>query len=367
MAVYYNEWDKATAQWLRNLMTQGLIPDGVVDDRSITDVDPEDLKEFTQCHFFAGVAGWSRALRLVGWPDDRPVWTGSPPCQPYSVAGRLLGPDDPRHLSPVFLRLVRECRPPVLFGEQVANAISKHWLDHLCLNLEEKGYAIGAAVLPAAGVGAPHKRDRIFFGAYLLGDNAGQQWERCRDLGTAGRIEPSDDGNSGRVADDLGLGPLGRRVVEDSDAEDNGGQTTLGRLDTVESEGLCGTGGMVDSDSERLQGIGSDSHPEGQKGQDLRPAGLLSGAGDNFLPRTYSDNGFWSGADWIGCKDSRFRAVEPGTQPLANGVPGRVVRLRAYGNAIVPPLAAEFIIASAQAVLDMHRIRGSDLEEDLIG
>ena len=75
MTAYYNEINPYAAQWLRNLIDEGQIAPGVVDDRSIEDVRPSDLEGFEQCHFFAGIGGWSRALRLAGWPDDRPVWT----------------------------------------------------------------------------------------------------------------------------------------------------------------------------------------------------------------------------------------------------------------------------------------------------
>lgn len=87
MTAYYNEIDPFAANWLRNLSDAGLIAKGVVDERSIVDVTPADLVGFTQCHFFAGIGGWSYALRLAGWPDEREVWTGSCPCQPFSTAG----------------------------------------------------------------------------------------------------------------------------------------------------------------------------------------------------------------------------------------------------------------------------------------
>ena len=108
MTAYYNEWDKHSAAWLRELIKQGLITNGVVDERSITDVQASELAGFTQCHFFAGIGGWSYALRLSNWADNRPVWTASLPCQPFSVAGNQKGKEDERHLLPHFLELVNE-------------------------------------------------------------------------------------------------------------------------------------------------------------------------------------------------------------------------------------------------------------------
>ena len=74
---YYNENDPKAAAWLRELISRGLIAPGIVDERSILDVRSTDLSGYAQCHFFAGIGGWSYALRLAGWPDDRPVWTGT--------------------------------------------------------------------------------------------------------------------------------------------------------------------------------------------------------------------------------------------------------------------------------------------------
>ena len=170
---YYNEYDPFAAEWLRGLINYGLIPDGEVDERSITDVEAKDLEGFTQCHFFAGIGGWSRALELAGWGADRAVWTGSPPCQPFSSAGNQKGKDDLRHLWPVFFNLIRECRPPTIFGEQVASAIKFGWLDDLQADLEAEGYAAAAVVLPSGGIGAPHKRERLFFVADSLGQEGG--------------------------------------------------------------------------------------------------------------------------------------------------------------------------------------------------
>ena len=305
---YYNEWDKGAAAWLRELIKQGHIPFGVVDERSITEVKPEDLDGFTQCHFFAGIGGWPLALRLAGVPEDAPLWTGSPPCQPFSAAGKQLGQFDPRHLAPVFLDLISECHPPVLFGEQVAPAIAKSWMCDLQTHLEGENYAVGFAVLPACSVGAPHKRDRLFFGAH-------------------------------RLAHASGITDNKRREHAQHRRQDETEQTGVGRRDD----------GMGDADRERLQRERRDSDSQGRKGPDFRQAGLLDGAGAENNT-TYSHYGFWSGADWLGCRDGKFRPVEPGTFPLADGIPARVGRLRGYGNAIVPQVAAEFIKAFMGAV-----------------
>jgi DNA (cytosine-5)-methyltransferase 1 len=160
---YYNEIDKFAAAWLRKLIAAGHIAPGEVDERDIRDVTPGDLRGFTQCHFFAGIGVWSYALRLAGWPDDRPVWTGSCPCQPFSAAGAGAGFTDERHLWPSWHHLIRVCRPPVIFGEQVASPDALRWFDLVQTDLEGEGYAVGAADLCAAGVGAPHIRQRLFF------------------------------------------------------------------------------------------------------------------------------------------------------------------------------------------------------------
>lgn len=163
MTAYYNEFDPRASAWLLELIAEGLIAPGDVDERSIVDVQGSDLEGYDQCHFFAGIGGWSYALRLDGWPDDVPVWTGSCPCQGLSVAGKGLGAEDGRHLWPEFRRLISECRPSTIFGEQVASQLGLGWLAGVRADLEDAGYAVGAADLPAAGISAPHARQRIFW------------------------------------------------------------------------------------------------------------------------------------------------------------------------------------------------------------
>ena len=167
---YYNEIDPFAAQWLRNLMAAGHIPEGEVDERSITEVSPADLRRFRQCHFFAGIGGWALAARIAGWPDDGELWTGSLPCQPYSCAGLGLGNADPPDLWSHQLRLIEKQQPLVWMGEQVAAAIGKGWLDRLCDDLDGIGYACGATVVQACAVGAPSERSRLWAIAHRDGE-----------------------------------------------------------------------------------------------------------------------------------------------------------------------------------------------------
>jgi DNA (cytosine-5)-methyltransferase 1 len=239
---WYNEIDPYCAEWLRNLIAAGHLPAGDVDERDIRDIRPGELQGYRQHHFFAGIGGWPLALRLAGWDDAAPIWTGSCPCQPFSAAGKRLGAADERHLWPFWHFLVEQCRPPVVLGEQVASKAGRSWLAGVRLDLEALGYAVGGADLPAAGVGANHNRPRLFF-----------------------------------VADALRHGSQKR--------------------------------------------------------------GLASACGktENTLTRcTLAGNGGAAWLDW---------SAEPGIQPRIDGLSGHVAPLRAYGNAIVPQIAAEFVRA----------------------
>ncbi len=187
MTAYYNEIDPYAAQWLRNLIAAGHIAPGDVDERSIVDVRPDDLRSYKQAHFFAGIGGWSLALRLAGWPDDRPIWTGSCPCQSESSAarGRNTAPD----LWPTWLPLIAAIRPRAVFGEQVAKGA---WLDRICYDLDPLGYEIGAAVLPALSVGKDHSRPRIYFACHA--DRDGQSGLRLNVEMARLQGHPSDTG-----------------------------------------------------------------------------------------------------------------------------------------------------------------------------
>jgi DNA (cytosine-5)-methyltransferase 1 len=372
-SIYYNDNCPQVCAWIQQLMFDGLIPYGVVDSRSILDVQPADLEGFTQCHFFCGIAGWAYALKLAGWPATRPVWTGSPPCQPFSAAGKLEGKNDARHLAPHFISLVGACRPPVLFGEQVASAAvfgksAKRvggepewvWVDDLSDRLEAARYAVGASDIPAAGVGAPHIRQRTFFGAVRLDDSTGsgrcwgEQVEDKRHSESRGpdKIQPERlEHTAGNGWQQRGAEPSGRGL-----------------------DAGCGTERPADADDQRLQGRdGKHSDPGGRQ-ETSRHSGscsadlTLASAGPSS-----TDHGGWDDVDWLFCRDGKWRPVKSSVQRVADGLPGsvvpcsnfvpassplaqstkearRVMRLRGYGNAIVPQAAALFIKAFDKTV-----------------
>lgn len=265
---YYNEFDPFAAQWLRNLIANKHIAQGVVDERSILDVSPSDLDGFAQCHFFAGIGVWSHALRLAGWNDSRPVWTGSCPCQPFSDVGEGKGFDDERHLWPVWFDLIRQCQPATVFGEQVASKAGLEWVDLVHDDMEAAGYAFGAFDLCAAGVGAPHIRQRLFF----VGDAEYPRLERY--------LRSNNEGKESRRFGSV-----------------------QGRSNSASGAAFDGTGASLPDWSE------------------------------------------WKNLDWLSCRDGRYRPVQAGTFPLGDGSANRMGRLRAYGNAIVPQVAAEMINA----------------------
>lgn len=308
-AAYYNEIDPFAAQWLRNLIAAGHIAPGEVDERSIEDVTPDDLREFTQCHFFAGIGVWSHSLRLAGWPDDKPVWTGSCPCQPFSAAGKGDGFADERHLWPHFFHLISERRPQHVFGEQVASGNANSWFDLVQADLEGVGYAFGFVPFTSAGIGAPHIRERAYWVSHATCQLRKQQ-PSGRETGVRQEITTGIDGAF----------------------------SGMGNANVTRLEGLCGNDGAAGRE---------------------RQAGPTPATGLHRRPLEV--NGFWRDADWLFCRDGKWRPVEPGTFPLVDGAaarmgrvePGvarvassnRVGRLKGYGNTINAHAAAAFIRA----------------------
>ena len=382
---YYNDSDPYVCQWTCNLIRAGFIPRGDVDCRPIQEVQPEDLLPYTQCHFFTGISGWAYALRLADWPDERKVWTGSVPCQPWSSAGKRQGRSDSRDLWPEFYRLISACRPPIVFGEQVASAdvighvssgskrhsdgyIREPWLDRIFADLEASHYTCGAGDIPAAGIGAPHIRQRVWWVA-----DSGPQ--RVRDEGrdqthrTSSGVQ-GEDGKREWVRSDSwsGVGVSGRDggLAYSRRALWGEIRATSGSDQSEEDvhDKRCGEDGGWMADcllprleerqvqppwSERTAFVGGgDAGGLGHSPQ--RGVGSLDGQPDSLNGRT-SPSGRsdpWSASILLPCLDGRSRRVPnliSGIQPLAYAVPARISKLRAIGNAIVPGVAAEFIRA----------------------
>jgi len=330
MTAYYNEIDHAAAEWLRVLIARGLIPAGTVDERSIVDVCAADLDGYDQCHFFAGIGGWPYALDIAGWRG--PVWTGSCPCQPLSSAGQRKGHADERHLWPAFQRLIAECRPATVFGEQVAGKDGREWLAGVRADLETLGYAVGAADLCAAGVGAPHIRQRLYWLAHADGGNAST---KGLQRGGEHRQQPQDGRRAQGLAD---AGSIGRQRRQSSPSRHNDHRQASGR-----PQGEHGPVGAIadsaarvgDTAGKGLQGQWSKYRPRGE-----RHSGLVGLAVQVGVPE-------WNGPTIaIECSDGARRvSAQPDSFPVGHGVSGRVGRLRAYGNAIIPQVAAAFVAA----------------------
>lgn len=283
---YYNEFDPAAAQWLRNLIAAGLIPAGDVDERSIEDVKPADLAGYIQCHFFAGIGGWPEALRLARVPDDTPLWTGSCPCQPYSAAGKGGGSDDPRNLWWAFRWLIDQCRPAAVLGEQVASKAGRGWLAGVRADLEALGYAVGAADLCAAGAGSEAE-------GWVGYEDGSFTWEPVI----------------------LGAPHIRQRLFWLADADDTGPQGRIERRDGTGQRAAWSRGVAIECADGKVRRI---------------PESVFLGLAD----------GFPAGMDRLSPREG---------YPLAQGVEGRVTALKGIGNAIVPQVAAEFITSWREA------------------
>ena len=394
MSALYNEIDAFAAQWTRNLIAGGHVAPGVVDERSISDLTPADVAGPGQRHFFAGIAGWSAALRLACVPDTADVWTGSCPCQGFSDAGKRRGFDDERHLWPVWFALIRECRPAIVLGEQVASKLGRAWLDLVFADLEGIGYSCAAADLPVAGVGAPHRRQRLFFVAYAAIKRGSGR--RKRDAHGWSQIEPERFGFSSGMADrdDARLEVVGEQParrqrsaaqrsskagrVADGSRVRRGQGIDSGQAGSIGGAGLAdgrGPDELADADGVRRDGEPGHVPPQREQPDADRsgetgavdvddPSFVRSWRDTGAVPRAQGQHdrrlvdvpraagatrGFWADAEWIACRDGKARAVEPGSFPLSHGVPGRVGQLRGYGNAISPEIAAAFVIAALEA------------------
>ena len=324
---YYNEIDLSCRRWLRELVKDGLIADGYIDNRPIQEVRAHELSGFTQCHFFAGIGGWPYALRLAGWPDDEPVWTGSCPCQPFSSYGKQMGNADSRHLFPTWRRLIARGQPAIVFGEQVASKLGREWLARVRLEMATLGYATRGGDYCSAGVGAPNLRQRLYWMAdtdgpgTVVGSEIGKNKHR-NDAERCGGIVPWPDpwpGDSDAV--EPLANPADARLAGAGSGEDYDGNGSRASTQRRDGERQSPDGGE----------LGHANEP-GRQGRRLRSGG------DTEQQPPWS-----SGTVGILCTDGKTRRIKPEIFPLAARLPGDLGLIRGAGNAINPWVAAKFI------------------------
>ena len=402
MVAYYNDNDPYCAEHLREMIRLGILAPGDVDDRSIKEVKADDLRKYNSVHLFAGMGGWPLAARLAGWPDDRPLWSGSCPCQPFSVAGKRKGVDDPRHLWPEMLRLIRERAPECIVGEQVASKDGAVWLSGVRSDLEDQDHAVWAADIPAAGFSAPHIRQRLWWLAWSDKRSGGQGGEIVQ--GGNKRGNAFEGAGSGGGCDAIGLGdPNSTRLSKrksvgadylqnriSSPAEDFSSSGFTNGVDarefSNESSGLADTDGLKFSGKSSAGNECHDRENEEARwmgeSDSTRPFPRKSPSASTRYGDPSDATGLWDRSVFFPCSDGKWRRVpwpQSGIFPLAYGLPKgfrsidarlqrlaemaglsqtslkrakrfRLNALRESGNAIVLIQATEILSAAMEAL-----------------
>jgi len=266
-----------------------------------------------------------RNAKAFDFPDARPdLVCGGFPCQPFSQAGRQLAQDDPRHLWPEMLRVIRELRPTWVVGENVVGLI-KLGLDEVLTDLEGEGYATRTFNIPACATGAPHLRQRIWVVAHADSesepDGTFDGNARQRQLGFGFVADPNRSGQ----CEQRGSEP----VQEEQSASECTGETV--------------------SDSKRPR-TGVEEHRGGgqeRESADPSQSEVLRQENGSSSPEGFAASG--------GRPEDHWRS-EPAVGRLVNGLPNRVSQLRALGNSIVPQIAQEI----GQAIRIAHDHPRSD-------
>lgn len=380
LGVYYNDLDPFACASIRRNIERGRLGAGLVDPRSIVEVQPADLAGFAICHFFAGIGGFELARLMAGWPDDRELWTGGFPCQDISCAGKGEGITGERSgLWFEFVRLIRACRPARLLIENVP-ALRTRGADEVLDGLEGAGYAARPIVVGAHAVGAPHRRQRVWIICELADGDGNRFNGTLRDSGAmAGAMRQTEGAESepARVAHPTSIGS------SLADADDRGQQQPQGSLGGQRRRtGDGSASGLADSECD-----GRGQHQPARESQRGTVVGRSSQTDFPGWPaRPGEPQHEWEEPRLVYAKcagrarphEARGEAIEresvagpsgrePGQrqpQPAMGaatpGLPRRLARwrrdsLKAVGNAIVPQVAAEIMAAWMANLQANHR------------
>ena len=275
------------------------------------------------------------------WNGRIDILTGGFPCQPYSMAGKRQGTEDARHLWPEMCRAIRECRPTWIVGENVPGLIN--WsgglvFEQVCADLESEGYEVQPVVLPASGVNAPHRRDRVWFVAYLSsqrinrinGDNSGKTGEnrkRNDESHCIGPIRPTQNPNeNGRGGDERkeesSIGRFGNIGAGDNE-----------RVRTDHAE----TGDATNACEIRLPSSESIGELEGRQRFAINNECAFWGKFPTVAPLCTGNDGFSPDMDNV----TFFKqlGIDNPRQPAISYAKWRNESIKAGGNAIVPQVA----------------------------
>ena len=271
---------------------------------------------------FCDIEPWSRKVLAKHWPDvpiahdvkelandparlvpDCDVLTAGYPCQPFSVAGKQRGTEDDRHIWPFISQIIAHKRPAFCVFENVYGHVALG-LDEVLADLEAQNYATRAFIVPACGVDAPHRRDRLWIIAHT---NSQGEPDVTRFTEEGQRLV----GNAGCVT----KGQSRSRLSEERLNSGAQGQWS------VEGHRLADTSeNVADTDNE-----GSQGRLSGRQGAEWQ--------GEHRHARCSGTAHRQPAKDWW--------AVEPSMGRVAHGIPGRVDRLKGLGNAIVPQIAMQ--------------------------
>ena len=289
------------------------------------------------------------------------IITGGFPCQPFSVAGKQAGTDDDRHLWPVMFRIIQELTPRWVIGENVkglTNIQDGVVFETVCSDLEGAGYEVRAFNIPAAGVGAPHRRERIWIIASLVNANSDgssattiggsvekasnddqEGQNKTRESERTSRRERDENMEDSRRTlqsrtelretneDEVGEGYANQHQRSGSTSESNVADT-YARLSNGTYEEVQSRGQTFDTSSERSTDV---ANTESSNRHDNE---AVTRDGGSQAQEIFGDGGSVPG-------ESTWWHTEPDVGRVAHGVPGRVYRLKGLGNSIVPKIAEE--------------------------